>query len=217
MNTTTNKIENIICKRLAMIAPYGHITQEFAAQVADRNNAKVTELCFKTMDSIKRKCLSKKCDVNTLKDLARTTIVCDFNAISKVVKDLVGTLKRNGCFGRYVQQEYENRGYWGVIVNPVFWVNGQMVMTEIQITSYEMFYASHSSEYCTSCLGEKLYETIRNTVGVEGGKGHLLYEISRDESGLYTNEQKKKAENDNFNYYNNFKGDYKFGVTKFLN
>ncbi len=217
MSNTTTKIEDHICKRLALIAPFGHFTQELATQVASRNKAKVTDLSFKTLDSAMRKCQSRKCDVSELRDLARTTIVCDFNAISKVVKDLVDTLKHNGCFGRYVQQEYETRGYWGVIVNPVFLVNGQMVMTEIQITSYEMFYASHSTEFCTSCLGENLYKSIRNAVGIEGGKGHLLYEISRDESGLYTNEQKKKAEKENYNYYNNFRGNYKFGETKFLN
>lgn len=217
MSTTTSKTEDLINKRLALIAPFGYITQELATQIANRNNAKVTELSFKTIESVMRKCQTRKCEVSELRDLARTTIVCDYNAISKVVKDLVDTLKQNGCFGRYVQQEYENRGYWGVIVNPVFLVNGQMVMTEIQITSHEMFYASHSTEFCTSCLGENLYNSIRNAVGIEGGKGHLLYEISRDVSGLYTSDQKKKAEKENFNYYNNFKGNYEFGKTRFLN
>lgn len=199
------------------VIPIGYLTQYIAETVAERHDAKVTDLSFKTYESALRKCRVRNCQANELRDLVRTTIICNYNVISDVVKDLVSTLKEQECFGRYCQQEYEQRGYWGVIVNPTFMVNGQTVMTEIQVTSYEMFYASHSSEFCTSCLGEDLYNSISQTAGVEGGKGHMFYEISRDKTGLYSDEEKHQAEIDNYNYYNHFWGDYKFGETKFLN
>lgn len=217
--TTDNFIldTRLLKSTMADVLPLGNLTQNLAETIATRHHAKVTKLNLKTVESVSRKCQLRQCQADKLRDLARTTIICSYSSISSIVKDLIETLKKSGNFGRYVQQEYKSRGYWGIIVNPVFFVNGQMIMTEIQISSYEMFYASHSAADCADCLGPNLYNSISKATGIECGKGHLYYEISRDDSGIYTMEQKHQAEQDNYDYYNNFWGSYKFGETNFLN
>ena len=52
-------------------------------------------------------------------------------------------------------------------------------MTEIQVKTYGMFYASQEEEIVRSVIGDDLYTVIHDKTGVEPGLSHYYYEIMR--------------------------------------
>ena len=93
-----------------------------------------------------------------------------------------------GFFGRYKHQT-SDYGYWGDIVNLKF----EKLMTEIQVKTYGMFYASMEEPVVRSVIGDSLYTVIHDKSGVEPGLSHYYYEIMRaDTSSAATIELYKK-------------------------
>ena len=161
---------------LADAHTYGPQTEAFAQEVATLFNGYVTDINYKTRESATRKCKTDNCWPYDLKDLARTTIVAGWDSIEikPVIDYLVATATERSFFGRYKHQT-SDYGYWGDIVNLKY----DKLMTEIQVKTYGMFYASQEESLVRSVIGDSLYTVIHNKTGVEPGLSHHYYEIIR--------------------------------------
>ena len=178
---------------------YGPLTNAFAKEVAARFDGCVTDINYKTRESATRKCITDNCRPYDLKDLARTTIVAgwDSTELKPVINYLIETSTERGFFGRYKHQT-SDYGYWGDIVNLKF----EKLMTEVQVKTYGMFYATQEEALVRSVIGDSLYTFIHTKSGVEPGLSHHYYEIMRaDTSSAATVEHYKKL---SIEYYNRF-------------
>jgi hypothetical protein len=174
--TEEELFEQEMTAALADAQTYGPQTENFAKEVAALFNGYVTDINYKTRESATRKCKTDNCRPYDLKDLARTTIVAgwDSTEIKPVIDYLVSTATERGFFGRYKHQA-SDYGYWGDIVNLKY----EKLMTEIQVKTYGMFYASQEEPLVRSVIGDSLYTIIHTKSGVEPGLSHYYYEIMR--------------------------------------
>ena len=188
--TDEELFEKEMTAALADAQAYGPQTEAIAKEVAARYNGCVTEINYKTRESATRKCITDNCRPYDLKDLARTTIIAgwDSTEIKPVIDNLVATTKERGFFGRYKHQT-SDYGYWGDIINLQF----EKLMTEVQVKTYGMFYASQEEAIVRSTIGDDLYNFIHEKTGVEPGMSHHYYEIMRaDTSSAATVEYYKQ-------------------------
>lgn len=153
---------------------YGPPTQSLAEEVAARHNGKATPLNYKTRESTERKCRTDNSMPLELKDLARTTVLCEYDSIAIVVDDVRTTATERGIFGRYKHQT-SDLGYWGDLFNLKF----DYLYTEIQVKSYRNYYAANPEDVCRPVLGDSLYNVIHTETGLEPGLFHYYYEIIR--------------------------------------
>lgn len=174
--TTEERFEQEMTAALADAQTYGPQTEAVAQEVATRFNGYVTDINYKTRESATRKCKTDNCWPYDLKDLARTTIVAgwDSTEIKPVINYLVATATERNIFGRYKHQT-SDYGYWGDLVNLKY----EKLMTEIQVKTYGMFYASQDEGLVRSVIGDSLYTVIHDKTGVEPGLSHYYYEIMR--------------------------------------
>ena len=182
--------ENEMSAALKDASKYGPETDAFAREVAARFDGYVTEINYKTRESATRKCKTDNCRPYDLKDLARTTIVAGWDStdVTLVINYMVATATERGFFGRYKHQT-SDYGYWGDIVNLKY----EKLMTEVQVKTYGMFYASQEEDVVRSVIGDSLYTVIHTKSGVEPGLSHYYYEIMRaDTSSAATVEYYKK-------------------------
>lgn len=156
---------------------YGPQTQSLAEEVAARHNGKTTPLNYKTRESAERKCRTDNSKPFELKDLARTTVLCEYDSIRIVIDDMKSTATEQGIFGRYKHQT-SDRGYWGDLFNLAF----EYLQTEIQVKSYRNFYAANPVDVCRPVLGDSLYNVIYTETGLEPGLSHYYYEIIRSDT-----------------------------------
>lgn len=167
---------------------YGPPTQSLAEEVAARHNGKATPLNYKTRESTERKCRTDNSMPLELKDLARTTVLCEYDSIAIVVDDVRTTATERGIFGRYKHQT-SDLGYWGDLFNLKF----DYLYTEIQVKSYRNYYAANPEDVCRPVLGDSLYNVIHTETGLEPGLTHYYYEIMRaDTTSAATYEYYKK-------------------------
>ena len=167
---------------------YGPPTQSLAEEVAARHNGKATPLNYKTRESTERKCRTDNSRPLELKDLARTTVLCEYDSIAIVVDDVRTTATERGIFGRYKHQT-SDLGYWGDLFNLKF----DYLYTEIQVKSYRNYYAANPEDVCRPVLGDSLYNVIHTETGLEPGLTHYYYEIMRaDTTSAATYEYYKK-------------------------
>ena len=161
---------------LAWAKAYGPTTQAVAEEVAARHKGK-------------------------LKDLARTTVLCDYDVISSVVDDIKSTATTYGVFGRHKHQT-SDYGYWGDIINLEF----DHLQTEVQVKSYRMYYAANPEEICKPVLEDSLFNVIHTETGLEPGLAHEYYEIMRaDTSSAATREHYRQL---SIEYFKHFDQDY---------
>lgn len=189
-NPAADPFESEMTAAMADAKKYGPHTEAFAKEVAELYNGFVTEINYKTRESATRKCITDNSMPYDLKDLARTTIVAgwDSTEIKPVIKYLVDTAKEKGFFGRYKHQT-SDYGYWGDIVNLKY----DKLMTEVQVKTYGMFYASNDESTVRSVIGDSIYNIIHTKSGVEPALSHYYYEIMRaDTSSAATVEYYKK-------------------------
>jgi hypothetical protein len=177
------EFEKEMTAALADAQVYGPVTQALAKEVADRFGGRVTEINYKTRESATRKCITDNSRPYDLKDLARTTIAAGWDSveIKPVISYLVETSTKRGIFDRYKHQT-SDYGYWGDLVNLGF---GNLV-TEIQVKTYGMFYASYPENIARSVLGDSIYTFISNKTKVEPGLSHHYYEIIRADTSSAT-------------------------------
>ena len=180
---------------------YGPPTQSLAEEVAARHNGKTTPLNYKTRESTERKCRTDNSMPFELRDLARTTVLCEYDSIVIVIDDVKTTATARGIFGRYKHQT-SDRGYWGDLFNLAF----KYLDTEIQVKSYRNFYAANPEDVCRPVLGDSLYNAIHDETGQEPGLSHYYYEIIRaDTTSEATREKYKKL---CIEYHSHFDPDY---------
>ena len=186
---------------LSWALAYGPSTQAVAEAVALRHNGKATPINYKTRQSAERKCRTDNSMPFELKDLARTTVLCDYDVISSVVDDIKSTATKYDAFGRYKHQT-SDYGYWGDLLNLEF----DYLQTEIQVKSYRMYYAVNPEEFCKPVLGDSLYNVIHTETGLEPGLAHEYYEVMRaDTSSAATREHYRKL---SIEYLKHFDQDY---------
>lgn len=186
---------------LAWAKAYGPTTQAIAEAVASRHNGKTTPINYKTRQSAERKCRTDNSMPFELKDLARTTVLCEYDKIPVVIDDIKSTATKYDAFGRYKHQT-SDYGYWGDIVNLAF----DHLQTEVQVKSYRMYYAVNPEEFCKPVLGDSLYNVIHTETGLEPGLAHEYYEVMRaDTSSAATREHYRKL---SIEYLKHFDQDY---------
>jgi hypothetical protein len=180
---------------------YGPSTQAVAEAVALRHNGKATPINYKTRQSAERKCRTDNSKPFELKDLARTTVLCEYDSIRVVIDDIKSAATGYDAFGRHKHQT-SDYGYWGDIVNLAF----DYLQTEIQVKSYRMYYAVNPKDICQPVLGDSLYNVIHTETGLEPGLAHHYYEIMRaDTASAATRERYRKL---SIEYLSHFDKDY---------
>ena len=180
---------------------YGPSTQAVAEAVALRHNGKATPINYKTRQSAERKCRTDNSKPYELKDLARTTVLCEYDKIPVVIDDIKSAATGYDAFGRHKHQT-SDYGYWGDIVNLEF----NYLQTEIQVKSYRMYYAVNPKDICQPVLGDSLYNVIHTETGLEPGLAHHYYEIMRaDTASAATRERYRKL---SIEYLSHFDKDY---------
>ena len=180
---------------------YGPSTQAVAEAVALRHNGKATPINYKTRQSAERKCRTDNSKPFELKDLARTTVLCEYDSIRVVIDDIKSAATGYDAFGRHKHQT-SDYGYWGDIINLAF----DYLQTEIQVKSYRMYYAVNPEEFCKPVLGDSLYNVIHTETGLEPGLAHEYYEVMRaDTSSAATREHYRKL---SIEYFKHFDQDY---------
>lgn len=186
---------------LAWAKAYGPSTQAVAEAVALRHNGKATPINYKTRQSAERKCRTDNSKPFELKDLARTTVLCEYDKIPVVIDDIKSAATGYDAFGRHKHQT-SDYGYWGDIVNLEF----NYLQTEIQVKSYRMYYAVNPKDICQPVLGDSLYNVIHTETGLEPGLAHHYYEIMRaDTASAATREHYRKL---SIEYLKHFDQDY---------
>ena len=180
---------------------YGPTTQAIAKEVASRHKGKTTPINYKTRQSAERKCRTDNSKPYELKDLARTTVLCEYDSIRVVIDDIKSAATGYDAFGRHKHQT-SDYGYWGDIVNLAF----LYLQTEIQVKSYRMYYAVNPKDICQPVLGDSLYNVIHTETGLEPGLAHHYYEIMRaDTASAATRERYWKL---SIEYLSHFDKDY---------
>ena len=186
---------------LSWALAYGPSTQAVAEAVALRHNGKATPINYKTRQSAERKCRTDNSKPFELKDLARTTVLCEYDSIRVVIDDIKSAATGYDAFGRHKHQT-SDYGYWGDIVNLEF----NYLQTEIQVKSYRMYYAVNPKDICQPVLGDSLYNVIHTETGLEPGLAHHYYEIMRaDTASAATREHYRKL---SIEYLKHFDQDY---------
>ena len=186
---------------LSWALAYGPSTQAVAEAVALRHNGKATPINYKTRQSAERKCRTDNSKPFELKDLARTTVLCEYDSIRVVIDDIKSAATGYDAFGRHKHQT-SDYGYWGDIINLAFY----NLQTEIQVKSYRMYYAVNPKDICQPVLGDSLYNVIHTETGLEPGLAHHYYEIMRaDTASAATRERYRKL---SIEYLSHFDKDY---------
>ena len=184
---------------------YGPTTQSLAEETANEFDGTVTPLNYKTRESAERKCKTEQCMPMDLKDLARTTVVAEWDSARSgmVVDFLVSIAKEDAIFGRHKYQT-SDYGYWGNIVNLRFVDNADTFYTEIQVKTYGMVYAADKESVVRETIGDEYYQYIHDYTGVEPGMSHTYYEIIRaDTSSEATIAKYKQLSRDYYSHFTN--------------
>jgi hypothetical protein len=185
---TEQQFQEELDQALSWAQVYGPPTQTLAEEVAARHKGKTCPLNYKTRESTERKCRTDNSRPFELRDLARTTVICEYDSLRIVIDDVKTTATERGIFGRYKHQT-SDRGYWGDLFNLSF----RYLDTEIQVKSYKNYYAANPEDVCRPVLGDSLYNAIHTETGQEPGLSHYYYEIIRaDTTSDATREYYKK-------------------------
>lgn len=171
-----------------------------------KHGASVTEINLKGEDSILRKVNKEEGgDLTKIKDAVRSTIIHENpEKIKDIIKDLRGTgkLAREPKSQRH---ETDPLGYNGNIIN-IKLANGQI--GEIQVNTPKMIYAKEKPVDAIRTIGQAKYNEIKRQTGIDGGKGHTIYEEYRDlvKKPITKKSAKRIAEleNQSKSYYKNF-------------
>lgn len=192
-------------RAMALAQLFGPTTQALAEETANEFDGTVTPLNYKTRESAERKCKTEQCMPMDLKDLARTTVVAEWDSArtGMVVDFLVSIAKEDSIFGRHKYQT-SDYGYWGNIVNLKFANNGDTLMTEIQVKTYGMVYAVDEESVVRETIGDEYYQYIHDYTGVEPGMSHTYYEIIRaDTSSEATIAKYKQLSREYYSHFRN--------------
>ena len=85
---TEQEFQKELDQAMSWAQVYGPPTQSLAEEVAARHNGKTTPLNYKTRESTERKCRTDNSRPFELRDLARTTVICEYDSIRVVIDDV---------------------------------------------------------------------------------------------------------------------------------
>jgi len=174
-------------------------------ELASKYGAVVTPINMKSADSIVRKTNTEEGgNLSEIKDSVRNTIITDDPvAMQNIIKDLSNDPRVANGNGRVKSQSHDSNplGYSGNLIN-IKTANG--LTAEIQVNTPKMIYAKEKPENAKLILGEKKYNEIKKQVGIEGGKGHELYEKYRVLVVGKDDKQRKQIEQESKKYYSKF-------------
>ena len=174
---------------------------QMSRSIAAKHGADITPINLKSEGSILRKVNNEeRGDLSQVKDSVRNTIVHEDKAtINKVIEDL----SKDKSFIRVKVQDAATNslGYSGNIVN-VRGANG--VIAEIQVNTPKMIYAKGKKQDAINTIGEKKYNEIAKKFGIEGGKGHTIYEEYRNLNPYKDAKRMRELEKQSKEYYKNF-------------
>lgn len=176
--------------------------QELASGLASKYGGVVTDINYKSTQSIERKCATDRTNPSLLKDVVRTTIIVEEDKIESVLAEL----SDNEMFVRLKRQRPEKfNGYSGNIINMRMPRNG--IQGEIQVNTAKMIYAKEPESVARKILGDKVWESIKKETGLEGGLGHKYYEEIRVLDLLDPKQKEKriKLEDKMREYYKKFR------------
>ena len=201
----------IVVQQVEIASRYGATLQHFADSMAALHGGKASAINYKTLESAIRKCWTDSCQATDLKDMVRLTIACPFDSLENMITDIANTAKRQNRFYRYNHQETLATGYWGDIVNLQY----PDIVSEIQIKSFWMAYGTYGNEpeLTRAFLGDSIYYTIQNATHLEASQSHVFYEIDRDITGRYSEEEKAINRQANYDYCHAFWEKYIEGMT----
>lgn len=111
-------------------------------------------------------------DASQIKDIARNTIIVG----EKQYGQAVAILRDQGAKVKTITSAADPLGYSGT--NVVIRTKAG-IPAEIQVNTPGMIYAKESPANAVKILGEAKYAELRMKAGVEGGRGHALYEKYR--------------------------------------
>jgi len=175
--------------------------------LASKYGAVVTPINMKSADSIVRKTNTEEGgNLAEIKDSVRNTIITDDPIVTQnIIRDLSNDPRVANGNGRVKLETHDSNalGYSGNLVN-IKTANG--LTAEIQVNTPKMIYAKEKPENAKLILGEKKYNEIKKQTGIEGGKGHELYEKYRDLVVGKDDKQRKKIEQESKKYYSKFLG-----------
>ena len=173
--------------------------------LAEKYGAVVTPINMKSADSIVRKTnIEEGGNLGNIKDAVRNTIITDdANTMKNILKDLSNDPRVANGNGRIKVQSHESNplGYSGNLVN-IKTSNG--LTAEIQVNTPKMIYAKEKPENAKRILGEAKYNEIAKKTGIQGGKGHDLYEQYRTLDSVKDVNKRKQIEIESKKYYSNF-------------
>lgn len=173
---------------------HGTELQSMAEDIARQFGASVTPINFKSVESIERK--AKEVGYDDIRDAVRTTIVSDRSQL----KSITDELKRRGATVKE-QKADEYSGYSGYIAKIKF---ADGTIGEIQANTPRMIYAKEKPDVAKKIIGEAAHARIAKETGLEGGRGHELYEkirVLNDTTDLSKKEMYKKQSRE---YYSHF-------------
>lgn len=175
---------------------HGVELQGVAESVARQYGARVTPINYKSVESIERK--ARNVGYDNITDAVRTTIVSSREQIASITEDL----KRRG-FTVKAQTPDRYDGYSGYISKVKF---SDGTVGEIQVNTPRMIYAKEKPEVARKIIGNEAYSQIERETGLEGGRGHSLYEQIRVlDPATHANEiHRLREESDK--YYSKFRG-----------
>jgi hypothetical protein len=126
-------------------------------------------------------------DASQIKDIARNTIIVG----EKQYGQAVAILQNQGAKVKTITSAADPLGYSGT--NVVIRTKAG-IPAEIQVNTPGMIYAKESPANASKILGEAKYAELRMKAGVEGGRGHALYEKYRKLNPNNPKEAKLAAE-----------------------
>jgi hypothetical protein len=141
-----------------------------ADSIAKETSGRVAKVPLKQRDRALEKAIKDyRDDASKVKDIARNTIVVDWNQYDKAVT----LLKEQGGKVKTIDGTSDLMGYSGT--NAVIKTKAGLP-AEIQVNTPEMIYAKESPANGRAILGEKKYAELAAKTGVPGGRGYQLYE-----------------------------------------
>jgi len=182
-------------QRVANVArTHGSELRGFAESIASLYGVPVTPINFKSLESIERKAKDLG-SYEAIRDTVRTTIVSDRESLDSITKELRRRMNEVDI------QDYQSTGYTGVIAKYRF---ADGTWGEIQANTPRMIYAKEKPDVARSIIGDERYASIARETGLEGGRGHELYEQLRVLDPQSS--ERKALEAKSREYYSHFKG-----------
>lgn len=168
--------------------------------LADKFGGQITEIDFKTAESIARKANDfYGGNVKKVKDSIRNTVILEKQKIGQALEY---AQKMPGYQYTNIRNPATDAlGYRGIAV--IYRLSNGL-SGEVQINTPEIIYAKETESRARKMLGNEKYDEISTKIGKEGGLGHKLFEEWRSLKKKSDKTTKNQIEIQSREYYKNF-------------